>query len=260
MMVKSIIEEAQKINKCVCPFQFDVSFCTGKPHKVDIKQMNNDNLIDNDGKNDNSDDDDDDEKHVQDPETDVFYMDCVGDITAKLKNNNLRFVCKDNPQNGYENRVFIELFNKFKRENKCDYDVNDEFMYPYGQRLCAFVDRREAEINNNNDTVYFYEPPEDCKNIPNGVIPEWYINATKTCLLPGMNYMEELKKRREEEKKNKEKNENEDYKENIKDKVKKDNKDKVKKEKEKFDDINTNIDSSFHCYGQLLTFSVHVKQ
>eukprot|EP01084_Bolivina_argentea_P287737 493737_1 len=96
MMVKSIIEEAQKINKCVCPFQFDVTFATGKPHKVDIKQMNNDNLIDNDGKNDNSDDDDDDEKH--DPETDVFYMDCVGDITAKLKNNNLRFVCKDNPQ------------------------------------------------------------------------------------------------------------------------------------------------------------------
>eukprot|EP00483_Globobulimina_turgida_P007920 UN07936 len=78
-----------------------------------------------------------------------------------------------------------------------------------------------------------YEPPIDCRNIPHDVVPEWYINASRTSLLPNMEYGD-----------GKEAEEADD-----------EAKDKTKEQL-----LKSNITSSFHCKGSLLTLSFIVKE
>eukprot|EP00483_Globobulimina_turgida_P007897 UN07913 len=80
-----------------------------------------------------------------------------------------------------------------------------------------------------------YEPPTNCRNIPRDVVPEWYINASRTCILPNMDYgdgrdAEATEKNNQETRQTKE---------------------KIQK---------ANIGSSSHCKGSLLTLSFICKE
>ena len=41
--------------------------------------------------------------------------------------------------------------------------------------------------------MYLYEPPKGvfARDIPNDELPEWYISASRTCLLPSVEYNED---------------------------------------------------------------------
>ena len=84
------------------------------------------------------------------------------------------------------------------------------------------------------DPVYLYEPPLNCRHIPNDAVPEWYHNSSRTCLLPNMAYGDGLEAERGPIKEN-----NGGF------------------TKEKF--ANANIGSLSPCKGAFLTFSFHVK-
>eukprot|EP01084_Bolivina_argentea_P163711 284758_1 len=94
------------------------------------------------------------------------------------------------------------------------------------------------------DNVWMYEPPKNCKNIPYDAVPEWYVNASKTCLLPNMEYGDG----KQAEKGNAE----------IEDDENEYEEDEFKIKENKIQD--SNINSSFHCKGQVLTLSFIVKE
>merc|ERR1712130_199145 len=49
-------------------------------------------------------------------------------------------------------------------------------------RVISFIDRRDKT---KKDSIFTYVPPINCRNIPNNAVDEWYLNSSKTCLLPG---------------------------------------------------------------------------
>ena len=71
--------------------------------------------------------------------------------------------------------------------------------------------------------MYFYEPPSDCRDIPDSPVPEWGLCASLRCLLPNIDYDPSLLNQRVPE-----------------------------------DDRERNIGASYHCRGSLLTFSFQV--
>merc|ERR1712130_469941 len=159
---------------------------------------------------------------------DSKYVDCIGDIPAKLKNNNLPFDQSDyTPRTIPEplTRIYRKALNKLKNEmDEKEFDDRDNF--PHNSRVISSIDRK--------DTIFMYVPPKNCRNIPNGAVDEWYLNSSKTCLLPNMEYG--------------------DGKEAEKVKL-----EKVKKEDTMKKLKNANIGSYSHCKGGLLTFSFIVK-
>ena len=183
------------------------------------------------------------QKESDDPN---IYEDYVGDIKTKLEKNKLRFeymavtdsqqMSKDEKAYRVINQTYQALKKRSDNEQKQQNDV-----YPYRKRYCSLVDRRESRSDiDKDDDVFTYECPEFKNNytrdIPDNEVPEWYISASKTCLLPNMEYIEnkaigkpDPKALDEEEKKKEETN-----------------KDK-------------NIGATFHCKGGLLTFSFHAK-
>ena len=82
-----------------------------------------------------------------------------------------------------------------------------------------------------------YEPPENARIIPNNAVPEWYIGASRMCLLPDMKYGAENEEEDEADKKEK-------------------SKEQVINEKAKF----SNIGANTGCQGSVLTLSLHAKQ
>lgn len=70
--------------------------------------------------------------------------------------------------------------------------------------------------------------PKNCRDIPRDPVPEWGLNASKTCLLPDLKYG--------------------DGKAAEKAKSQRDSKKKLEE---------SNIESTSHCKGALLTFSFH---
>ena len=152
-------------NEETVPFQFDFCFAFGEPFERD-----------NDS-HDQSDDDDDDED-TKEPESTV-YVNYVGNIEAKLKNNELKYSKKEiNPKDGME-QMFGDIFQQFLNENKLK-----QHSYLRSKRLISMVDQR----NQNNDTLFMYEPPDEFRDIPSGsdTVPEWFLASLKMCLLPGL--------------------------------------------------------------------------
>ena len=59
--------------------------------------------------------------------------------------------------------------------------------YPHRRRFCAFVDRRKGEFE--TDELTFFEPPKNCDTFPEGeYVQLWYLDSTKTCILPDEGY------------------------------------------------------------------------
>lgn len=125
-----------------------------------------------------SDDSDDD---ASDDDGDEKQMDEIGDIEDKLKSNNLSYhtfeMDKDLKDTSLVLRSVINEFNKYKEKLK-DKDKN----YPQKRRFITFIDRRDGD---KNDKITIFDPPNDCNNIPDNHVPEWFFNATKTCIIPG---------------------------------------------------------------------------
>merc|ERR1712154_686640 len=104
-------------------------------------------------------------------------------------------------------------------------DDKPKFEYPHQQRFISLVDQRTF----GDDSVYIYQPPSNCRYIPNDAVSEWYSNSTITCLLPNMEYGD-----------GKEAESNQ--------------------EATMIELENANIHGKSHCNGSLLTLSFHVKQ
>ena len=148
-------------NEETVPFQFDLCFAFGEPFERH---------------NDSNDQSDDEDMKEQEP---TVYVDYVGNIEAKLKNNELKYSKNEiNAKDGME-QMFGDLFQQFLSENKLKSDS-----YLRSKRLISMVDQR----NQNNDTIFMYEPPDEFRDIPSGsdTVPEWFMVSSRQCLLPGL--------------------------------------------------------------------------
>ena len=172
----------------------------------------------------------------------LFYIDYIGDITKKLDNNKWRYskfkVDKKTQEkaltiNAIRN-TFQGLQHMVESEEKQKNDV-----YPYRSRFISIIDRRQSKQSEEEDVVITYEcKGKYTRDIPEDEASEWYIAASKTCLVPNMEYEEDVATGKPDpEKKAADQNE----------------------EKNKNPAEDTNVGASFHCRGGLLTFSFHVK-
>ena len=150
----------------VTPFQFDLCIAVGKPKTPHY-----------DDDDDDDDDDEDEEEVVND------YVDYIGDIAEKLRTNKLRNIESKSENQNQADRIFDRLYGQFL-ENQ-----GDEQRYLQSKRLISMVDRRQQAHGMDMvlaDTIFMYEPPEDCKQIPKDPVPEWYFSSSRTCLLPAV--------------------------------------------------------------------------
>ena len=158
-------------------------------------------------------------------------IDCIGDIEAKLKQNNLRYVKKKLliDTESFEHMTskdFRDLLKEFKQKYKVDKD--GQYLYPHRKRLMVMLDRR-GYAENECEHLFLYEPPANCRNMPIDQVPEWGLNASKTCLLPNMDYGDGWKA---------------------------ENPTTVDFSMQKLEEAN--IGAASHCKGRLLTFSFQV--
>merc|ERR1712154_699951 len=69
-------------------------------------------------------------------------------------------------------------------------------LYLHRKRLIILLDRRKAsggeQYGKNDggegDDLWMYEPPKNCRDIPRDVVPDWHLAASKTSLLPDVQY------------------------------------------------------------------------
>lgn len=232
MLIGNILSESNATKRALTPFQFDLCIAS-KPPKSNITNDNDDN----NNKDDNSSDDEQDETKE---DIDTNYIDSVGDIEAKLKQNKLDYYveklkARDREKFKEHQRIFTSLFNKF--ENKYNSNENNKTYYFHKKRFIALVDRRDLK-HDGIDDVYMYLAPNGkyTRDIPNDInmIKYWYFSSSRTCLLPNMEYEEKEIIGIDDGIKN---NERESQENKLKD---------------------ANIHSGFPCCGALLTLSFHV--
>ena len=82
-------------------------------------------------------------------------------------------------------------------------------------------------VDTKSDTMYLHQPPANCCDAPNDVVPEWGLSASCTSLLPNIGHTSKL------------------------------NTDKNKKNNKL---LQSNIDITSHCKSSLLTLSFQVIQ
>ena len=165
-------------------------------------------------------------------------------------------------------KMFLDLFDKFQRENKLLDDHQNGMSYLQNKRVIAIVDRRSYNIEEKPDVpVYMFEPPQITRNIPENSVPEWYFGASKLCLLPAVNfgdgsqYLDHSARGNftEPEEESVEMKLNETNNANFKANVKELNAQKKQLEQDKIEKYK-NIGAGFGCGGSILTLSFHVKQ
>jgi len=142
----------------LCPFQFDLCFAFGAPHRVPMG--------------------DEDEKEDEKP-----FVDVVGDIAAKLKANKLKNASTDCKPG--DARDFNAFYEQFLEQNK-EAAVEDDRSYLHRKRMISMVDRRAQQ----KDTLFLFEPPADCRDIPSNAVSEWFVSSSAATLLPDSKYSE----------------------------------------------------------------------
>ena len=158
--------------------------------------------------------DDEDEDTDNEPEYEKeLFVDYIGDIDSKLKINKIHFQRQQCQPQHDGVRVFKQLLSEYR--NEFGANDSDQKSYFHRKRLISMVDRRRNrkrnslddlasdQIDENNiskkpnsklpkmpkreaDMVYLYEAPEIAQNIPENALSEWYIGASRLCLLPDM--------------------------------------------------------------------------
>merc|ERR1712048_1380497 len=79
-----------------------------------------------------------------------------------------------------------DIFKTFLNHNGLSEMDKNGFLRLYRKRFMVMVDRRGRD---SPDTLWMYDPPEDCRDIPNDAVNEWSINAVNQCVLPHLNYV-----------------------------------------------------------------------
>ena len=173
----------------ICPFQYDLCIGVGKPSQTENKQKFS-------TANDDEDDDDDDDDNGDDEKTaknknELPYVDVVGDIETKLQKNNLKYV-KDKFQSGPGNkpqtRLYDDMMKKLRQQlDKQTFPHKGNAQYPHRSRFIGYIDRR-SKGKKEKDDIYLFTAPVNCRNIPNDYVPEWFVSASKTSLIPDEKY------------------------------------------------------------------------
>jgi len=184
--MSSSVDVARRFEETVCPFQVDSCFVFD-PRR--IRKI--DNIY-----GDDSDDDDDDDEEVSCNESE-FEQRSQGhlfpkDIERGLKLHDLKYLEQEIKPNADKqvkpqriNRM-TQMFNAFLMKNKLkESDPISRRMYQHRRRLVVAVDRRRHA---QSDTMWMYEPPKDCREMPPNAVNEWHFNASKQCLFPDENY------------------------------------------------------------------------
>jgi len=238
--VSNLLRTATKEQMAICPFQLDVCVASGKPSAVDHK-------VDEDSGNEDSDGDgDDDDESDYDEST---YFDVLGDIKGKLDHNKLRYASVQVSQQGDNARMLENLYKAFTAQHKERRGDQESFLHR--RRMVTFIDRRgkgmanaddddDGDEKSASDKVWLFEPPSDCARIPDNAVPEWFINASRTTLLPHFEYRLQSdlsKEERIEVAMNKKRTEMSEGAMATK----------------------QNVNTSFHCFGSLLTLSFYAK-
>ncbi len=203
-------------NYLITPFQAD--FCVAYDKPFNVEQKHDD---------DSDDDDSDDDEKAHD------FVDCIGHIEKKLNKNGLNYKSRLAKRTSFENLFADYIFNKDKLiKEKRFITIFDRRYKPTHQHQS----RKMVSIGPQPD-IWLFEPPPNCRDIPKNAVSEWYLNASKTCLLPNMNYGDGKMAENPET----------DRKENLS------TKEQLKLLKK------ANIGTASHCKGTLLTLSFHVK-
>jgi len=109
-------------------------------------------------------------------------------IGENLSRNNLEYIsCElgEPPKRPYI--VFKDLL-----LNKCgSHEYGSEFHPLHKRRLNVIVDFRK-----NRKTLWMFFPPNNCCQWPYEAVNEIAVNASKTCLVPGYHYTDNLKKKK----------------------------------------------------------------
>merc|ERR1712228_1040951 len=222
--VYGIVFKANENGQTILPLAMDFCIAFGKPAKIEDK-------VEADGFGGDISDDEDEENDDLD-EKEIGYVDIIGDIKPKLLKNGLKYIKNSRVQNEeIRSRSIHQLFGEFKK-NQIDEDDEKEFnAYPHHKRFITLIDRRHK--TGQDDDIWFYEPPKNCRTIPSKPLPEWYLNASRTCLLPNMEYGDGKAAERGRDESDSKDNGN--------------TKEELKK---------SNVTASFHCKGQLMTLSI----
>eukprot|EP01084_Bolivina_argentea_P079281 143822_1 len=238
--VEYLVKDSVDNKMPICPFQID--FCMGFDKHKDMQKKDK-------VKHDSSDDEDEDpdDEEVKKQATAYKYENIIGDIENKLTRNKLKHVMTQfQPQymtdfEYVDRRPLSVLYRQFLNQYGLDKDSGGAApqIYLHRKRLIVFVDRRHQMDQNSDvvqDTVWMCEPPPNCREIPHDAVPEWYMNASNTCLLPNMDYGDGLEAQKEYLHKDEEKA-------------------KPEAEEKAVGLTKSNICSSFHCKGEVLTLS-----
>lgn len=178
-----------KTKRGICPFQFDLCISSGASIEITKgAEIMNDKVEDEKKSNDLNNQRTGDNKKNND-------IDYIGDIKERLNANDIKFEHTRLTIGGIDQeRVFTRLLEDYKQNNKLE-EEKEHFAFPHGRRIIAFIDRRESKHYTSNedeekckDDIYLYPPPNDCRNIPTDAKSEWYLNSSKTCLLPHTQY------------------------------------------------------------------------
>eukprot|EP01084_Bolivina_argentea_P314184 544177_1 len=119
-------------------------------------------------------------------EKEPSFFDCIGNIEDKLKKNNLYYytqIVDESKQKfgiGSSQRVFQKVFDRYQRGLKRD-------NYPHKRRFVVFIDRRYVGTG-KPDTITMFEPPYNCKCVPDECESMWYLSASRSCIIPNMEY------------------------------------------------------------------------
>eukprot|EP01084_Bolivina_argentea_P155425 270844_1 len=89
--------------------------------------------------------------------------------------------------------IFQEMFNEFTYKTSKlakKYKTFEHNPYPKKHRFCIFIDRRKSLSNNDTtDEVIFFEPPNDCNEIPDDPYTQlWFFDSSQTCIIPNTLY------------------------------------------------------------------------
>eukprot|EP01083_Nonionella_stella_P300014 1022028_1 len=121
--------------------------------------------------------------------------DCIGNIQQKLTASQRCYVSQDLPHHVFEDqdkspiafaRFLMNCYNVFRDKLDVYKGQYDKKSFPKHKRFGIFVDRRESNNKHEVNEVTFFQQLSSCDTIPTGGLDEWYIQAVRDCIIPGI--------------------------------------------------------------------------
>ena len=188
--IYNLVQTSNKESTVLTPFQFDLCFAVGEPKTMD-------EMVGDEDPDDSDDDDNDDNNgDLGAGDNDQNYVDYIGNIEEKLKNNEMKnakkeIAAKNAGIRDGMGRVFDDLYKQYLEENP-DENAKDKWSYLQSKRLVTMIDRRHQDKKTTKenpelkDSIFMYEPPADSRIVPTNAVPEWFVASSRQCLLPGL--------------------------------------------------------------------------